>query len=48
MVRPAWHFVYVPECVGPIPASGSQICSEPPGVDRALVHAQVAREAGKA
>jgi predicted dienelactone hydrolase len=42
VIRPAGHFVYAPECIGPIPASASHICSDPAGVDRALVHKQVA------
>jgi len=44
VMRTAGHFVYVPECVGPIPESASLICNDPAGVDRALVHAQVARD----
>jgi predicted dienelactone hydrolase len=44
VVRPAGHFVYAPECIGPIPASASQICSDPAGVERALVHTQVTHD----
>jgi predicted dienelactone hydrolase len=44
VTRPAGHFVYAPECIDEIPAGASQICSDPPGVDRGLVHERVARE----
>jgi len=49
VVRPAGHFVYVPECrwlVGPILTrfAGLPLCDDPKGVDRALVHKQVAPE----
>jgi predicted dienelactone hydrolase len=47
--RPVGHFSYVPDCrwlVGPVLArfAGLPLCDDPKGVDRALVHAQVARE----
>jgi predicted dienelactone hydrolase len=45
VMRPAGHFVYAPECIGPVPAEARQICNDPAGVDRALVHEQVARDA---
>ena len=44
VIRPVGHFVYVPECVGPIPEGATLICRDPAGVDRALVHRQVARD----
>jgi predicted dienelactone hydrolase len=49
VVRPVGHFAYVPECrwlVGPILTkfAGLPLCDDPKGVDRALVHEQVARE----
>ena len=48
VVRPVGHFAYVPECrwlVGPILTrlAGLPLCDDPKGVDRALVHKQVAR-----
>jgi predicted dienelactone hydrolase len=47
VVRPAGHFAYVPECrwlVGPILAKFADLplCNDPKGVDRSLVHKQVA------
>ena len=47
VVRPVGHFAYVPECrwlVGPILTrlAGLPLCDDPSGVDRALVHRQVA------
>ena len=45
VIRAAGHFVYAPECIGPIPATVSHICSDPAGVDRALVHKRVAHDA---
>ncbi len=42
--RPVGHFVYVPECVGPIPESATLICRDPTGVDRSVVHQQVASD----
>lgn len=48
VVRPGGHFVYVPECLGRPPANAglmALICSDPDGVDRALVHKQVTRDA---
>jgi predicted dienelactone hydrolase len=49
VVRPVGHFAYVPECrwlVGPILAKLADLplCDDPRGVDRALVHKQVAPE----
>jgi predicted dienelactone hydrolase len=49
IVRPAGHFVYVPECrwlVGPLLTrlAGLPLCDEREGVDRTDVHRQVARE----
>jgi predicted dienelactone hydrolase len=49
VVRPVGHFAYVPECrwlVGPIltKLAGLPLCEDPKGVDRALVHKQVASE----
>jgi predicted dienelactone hydrolase len=49
MVRPVGHFVYVPECrwlIGPILTrlAGLPLCNDPKGVDRALVHQQVAAD----
>ena len=49
VVRPVGHFVYVPECrwlVGPILTrfAGLPLCDDPAGVDRALVHKQLAPE----
>jgi len=44
--RPVGHFAYVPECRPVIGALlASQICHDPEGVDRAVVHQQVARDA---
>jgi predicted dienelactone hydrolase len=50
IVRPIGHFTYAPECrplVGAVlaRAAGVPICNDPDGVDRAKVHAQVARDA---
>ena len=47
LVRPVGHFAYVPECkwlVGPLlaRAADTPICNDPKGVDRGLVHKQVA------
>src|SRR5215831_7205116 len=49
VVRPVGHFAYVPECrwlLGPILTQflGLPLCDDPKGVDRALVHKQVAPE----
>lgn len=49
VVRPVGHFAYVPEgrwLVGPILArlAGLQLCDDPDGVVRGLVHRQVAQE----
>jgi hypothetical protein len=49
VIRPVGHFVYVPECrwlVGPILTrlAGLPLCNDPKGVDRALVHKQVASD----
>lgn len=49
VIRPVGHFTYVPECrwlVGPILAkfAGLPLCDDPKGVDRTLVHKQVARD----
>jgi predicted dienelactone hydrolase len=49
VVRPIGHFAYVLECrwlVGPIltKVAGLPVCDDPDGVDRALVHKQVASE----
>jgi hypothetical protein len=49
IVRPIGHFAYVPECrwlVGPILTRLARLplCEDPKGVDRAAVHAEVARE----
>jgi predicted dienelactone hydrolase len=49
VVRPVGHFAYVPECrwlVGPILArlAGFPLCDDPKGVDRPLVHKQVASD----
>jgi predicted dienelactone hydrolase len=44
VMRPAGHFVYAPECIGPIPDNARQICGDPAGVDRALVHQRVAHD----
>jgi predicted dienelactone hydrolase len=48
--RPIGHFTYAPECrplVGAVlaRAAGVPICNDPDGVDRAKVHAQIARDA---
>ena len=50
IVRPVGHFAYVPECkwlIGPLIArfAGTPICTDPAGVDRGLVHKQVAEDA---
>jgi len=50
IVRPVGHFAYVPECkwvVGPLlaRAAGAPICNDPKGVDRGLLHKQVADDA---
>ncbi|MBI3636642.1 MAG: LLM class flavin-dependent oxidoreductase [Candidatus Rokubacteria bacterium] len=45
VTRPVGHFAYAPECVGPIPPAVALICTDPDGVDRARVHADVARDA---
>src|SRR5262245_9735921 len=47
VVRPVGHFAYVPECrwlIGPILTrlAGLPLCEDPKGVDRRLVHQQVA------
>ena len=47
ILRPVGHFAYVPECkwlIGPLLArvAGIPICNDPRGVDRGLVHRQVA------
>jgi predicted dienelactone hydrolase len=47
VVRPVGHFAYVPECrwlVGPVLTkfAGLPLCDDPRGVDRSLVHKQVA------
>jgi predicted dienelactone hydrolase len=47
--RPVGHFAYVPQCrsiIGPIlaRAAGIPICDDPDGVDRAVVHRDVARD----
>jgi predicted dienelactone hydrolase len=49
VVRPVGHFAYVPECrwlVGPILTrfAGLPLCNDPGGVDRPLVHKQVASD----
>ena len=49
VVRPIGHFAYVPECrwlVGPILTRVARLplCYDPTGVDRALVHKQIAPE----
>ena len=49
VVRPIGHFAYVLECrwlVRPIltKVAGLPICDDPDGVDRALVHKQVASD----
>jgi predicted dienelactone hydrolase len=49
VVRPVGHFAYVPECrwlIGPVLTrlAGLPLCDDPKGVDRALVHKQVAPE----
>ena len=49
VVRPVGHFAYVPECrwlVGPVltTIAGLPLCDDPAGVDRALVHRQVAAD----
>jgi predicted dienelactone hydrolase len=49
IVRPVGHFAYVPLCkplIGPLlaRAAGTPICDDPSGVDRALLHQQVADE----
>src|SRR5262245_59516756 len=49
VVRPVGHFVYVPECrwlVGPIVTrlAGLPLCDDPKGVDRSLVHKDVAHD----
>ena len=47
VVRPVGHFVYAPECLSRPPASAgvvSVICSDPDGIDRALIHRQVAHD----
>jgi hypothetical protein len=48
-VRPVGHFAYVPECrwlIGPIltKLAGLPLCDDPNGMDRTLVHKQVASE----
>ena len=48
VVRPGGHSVYGPECLARPPANAglmALICSDPDGVDRALVHKQVTRDA---
>jgi predicted dienelactone hydrolase len=47
IVRPVGHFAYVPECkrvIGTLlaRAAGAPICDDPKGVDRGLLHKQVA------
>ena len=49
VVRPVGHFAYVPECrpvVGKVlaAAAGIPICDDPAGVDRSVVHDQIASE----
>jgi predicted dienelactone hydrolase len=49
VVRPVGHFAYVPECrwlLGPILTkfAGLPLCDDPKGVDRTLVHKQVASD----
>jgi predicted dienelactone hydrolase len=49
VVRPVGHFAYIPECrwlVGPIftKFAGLPLCDDPKGVDRRIVHKQVAAE----
>ena len=49
VMRPVGHFAYVPECrwlLGPIVTqfAGLPLCNDPKGVERALVHKQVAAE----
>ncbi len=49
IVRPVGHFTYVPECraiIGPVLArlAGFPVCDDPPGVDRAAAHEQLARD----
>jgi predicted dienelactone hydrolase len=49
VVRPVGHFAYVPECrwlIGQILTKVARLplCDDPKGVDRALVHKQVARD----
>ena len=49
VVRPVGHFAYVAECkplIGAVlaKAAGLPLCDDPPGVDRAAVHRQVAHE----
>lgn len=47
VLRPVGHFVYIPECLSRPPASAgfvSVICSDPDGIDRALIHKQVAHD----
>lgn len=50
IIRPVGHFAYVPECkwlIGPLlaRAAGTPICDDPSGVDRGLIHQQVADDA---
>ncbi|MBI3198941.1 MAG: hypothetical protein HYZ40_15825 [Rhodospirillales bacterium] len=49
VVRPVGHFAYVPECrwlIGPVLTkfAGLPLCDDPSGVDRMLVHKQMASE----
>jgi predicted dienelactone hydrolase len=44
VTRPVGHFAYAPECIAPVPEAAKQLCVDPPGIDRGLVHRQVAHD----
>ena len=45
VTRPVGHFAYAPECLAPVPEAAKPLCADSPGVDRGLVHRQVADDA---
>ena len=45
VMRPIGHFAYAPECVAPIPEPAKQLCADPPGIDRGVLHRQIAQDA---
>jgi predicted dienelactone hydrolase len=45
VARPVGHFAYAPECIAPVPEPARALCTDPPGIDRGVVHRQVAHDA---